>query len=70
MINRVPGYLPTPIRNGPPSQPMLQELRDAAQKQFADRMRQIEKYIQEHPVTGIGTALSIGILLGWVIKRR
>ena len=70
MTNRIPNYLPTSRPKAQPSQSTFQQLRDLAQLQIADRMRQIETYVQEHPVTGIGAAFCIGIFLGWVIKRR
>jgi ElaB/YqjD/DUF883 family membrane-anchored ribosome-binding protein len=70
MINRIPDYPLAPKRKGQPSQPTFQELRDVAQKEFAYRMSQVETYVQEHPVTGIGAALCIGVFIGWVIKRR
>lgn len=70
MKNRIPEYLPAPRQKGQPSQPAFQELRNLAQKQIAYRMRQVETYVQEHPVTGIGAAFCIGSFLGWVIKRR
>ncbi len=70
MKNRIPDYLPASRRNSQPSQPAFQKLRNVAQNQIAYRMSQVETYVQEHPVTGIGAAFCIGILLGWVIKRR
>lgn len=70
MKNRIPNYLPAFERAGQPSQPALQELRDSAQRQIACRIHQVETYVQEHPVTGIGVAFCIGIFLGWVVKRR
>jgi len=70
MISRLPNYLPGPGRKGPPSQPAFQELHNLAQGQIAYRMRQVETYIREHAVTGIGAAFCIGIFLGWIIKRR
>jgi ElaB/YqjD/DUF883 family membrane-anchored ribosome-binding protein len=70
MKNRIPDYLPALRRKGQPSSPAFQEWRNLTQKQIADRVRQFEKYVQEHPVTGIGAAFCIGIFLGWIIKRR
>ena len=70
MSSRIPNYLPARARKGQPSQSIFQELQHLAQKQIADRVRQIETYVQEQPVTAISTAFCIGILLGWVIKRR
>jgi ElaB/YqjD/DUF883 family membrane-anchored ribosome-binding protein len=70
MKNRIPDYLAESTRIDQSSELALQELFDLARKQFADRMRQAETYVREHPVTGLGAALCIGIFLGWVIKRK
>lgn len=70
MKNRIPDYLPVPRQTGQGSQPAFRELRDLARKQIADRIRRVEKYVQTHPAAGIGTAICIGIFLGWMIKRR
>lgn len=70
MINRIPDYPLAPPRTVQPSEQAFQELRNLARKQFADRMRQAETYVREHPVSGLGAAFCIGIVLGWVIKRR
>lgn len=70
MNNRIPEYLPAAPRKGRPPPAALKDLRDLAQKQIADRMHQVETYVQSHPLTGIGAALCMGILLGWFIKRR
>ena len=70
MKNRIPDYLPAARRTSQPSQPAGQTWRNLAQQQIAYRMRQVERCVQEHPVTGIGAAFCMGVLLGWVIKRR
>lgn len=71
MKNRIPDYLSAPSQEiRPPPPPALHELRNLAQRQLADRIRQVKTYFQEHPGTGIGAAFCIGIFLGWVIKRR
>jgi len=70
MINRIPDSLPLPKRKQPPPKPGSQALSELAQQQITYRLRQVETYVQAHPVTGIGAAFCIGILLGWIIKRR
>jgi len=32
--------------------------------------RRIERFVEEHPGIGIGTAICLGVLLGWVTKQR
>ena len=70
MKNRIPAYPSDSRRTHQPSESAFQELRDLAHKQFADRMRQAETYVRKHPVSGLGAALCIGIIVGWVIKRK
>lgn len=70
MINRVMEALPPPMREEQPSQPGFGGLRDLAEKHLANRIRQVKTFVQEHPATGIGTALFLGVVLGWVIKRK
>ena len=70
MKNRIPNYLAAPRKNGQPSKPAVQALRNLAQQQMVYRIHQVESYVQMHPVTGVGAAFCIGIFLGWFIKRR
>ena len=70
MKNRIPDLLPAQGKKGQPSQPTFQGLRNLAQDQFVVRIRQVESYVQVHPVTGVGAAFCIGIFLGWFINRR
>ena len=70
MINRIPDYPLSPPQMVQPSERVFEELRDLVRKQFVDRTRQAETYIREHPVSGLGAAFCIGIVLGWVIKRK
>ena len=70
MKNRLPGDLwaSAPHFSRTPTAPA--ELLHAVQKQLDQRRRWIEMYVQEHPAVGIGAALCIGVLIGWIIKRR
>lgn len=70
MKNRIPDYLSASSQTDQASEPTFQELRDLARAQFADRLRQAETFVREHPVSGLGAAFCIGIVLGWVIKRK
>ena len=70
MTNRIPESLPLPRRIHQPSPPRFHEWRNLAQKQWAIRVRQVKTFVQEHPVAGIGTAFGIGVVLGWIVKRR
>jgi hypothetical protein len=68
MTNRVREHLRVPRQIGQPPQPAFRSC--TSPDAFARRMRQIETLVQEHPVTGIGAAFCIGILLGWFSKRK
>jgi hypothetical protein len=70
MNNRLGIYAPAAQREGQPSPPTPLPWHDQAQKQITRGVRQIETYVQQHPITGIGAAFCIGIVLGWFIKRR
>lgn len=50
--------------------PAPAELMDTAQKKFAQGRTMIERYVQDYPAVGIGAALCIGVLIGWISKRR
>jgi ElaB/YqjD/DUF883 family membrane-anchored ribosome-binding protein len=70
MNNRLTPPLPLLKRSDQPPQPAFDALRDQAEKQISAGIAGIEAYIKQHPATGIGAAFCIGILLGWLIKRR
>ncbi len=46
------------------------ELLNSAQKQLDQGRRAVEMYVQEHPAVGIGAAFCIGVLIGWISKRK
>ncbi len=70
MKNRIPSYLPLVRQDIQPAIPAFQEWQNRVHKQAAKRMRQVERLVQKHPVTGVGAAFCLGIVLGWIIKRR
>lgn len=42
----------------------------AAREQLAEGSETIKRYIINQPVRALGIALGVGVLLGWLIKRR
>ena len=70
MTNIIADVRPAPTRNEDPSQPAFQVLCKWSQRRVAYWTGHVESYVQEHPVTGIGAAICIGIFLGWMSKRR
>jgi ElaB/YqjD/DUF883 family membrane-anchored ribosome-binding protein len=69
MKNRILNY-PASTSNNQSSQTVFEGLRGAAQSRIGDRICQIRKFVQVHPMTSLGAALGMGIFLGWVIKRK
>lgn len=41
-----------------------------ARERVAQGTRMIRDYAQEQPTKALGVALGMGVLLGWLIKRR
>ncbi len=59
------GFIPQdPPKPTGPSQLLL-----VAQRQLGRGLRRIETYVQENPALGIGTALCLGVVIGWISKR-
>ena len=46
------------------------DLAAAAHERFALGREAIKNYTLEQPVRALGMALGMGVLLGWLIKRR
>ncbi len=70
MKNRIPDRVSDSRRTDRPSEPAFQEFCDLAREQDADGMRQAKAFVRQHPASGLGAAICIGIFLGWVIKRK
>jgi len=43
---------------------------DAARRQLTRWVRRAEAFIAENPAGSLGVALTLGVILGWIIKRR
>ena len=57
--------------------PQLDELKEqaliyaaAARERLAEGQDKIREYIVKEPARALGIALGVGVLLGWLIKRR
>ena len=46
------------------------ELAATAREQFSGAGRSLKGYIVKEPMRALGIALGMGVLLGWLIKRR
>lgn len=70
MKNRLLDYLPAVAKKGHPLNLDLERLGSQVHKQFDDQLSQAQTSIQEHPLPAIGAALCLGVVLGWIVKRR
>lgn len=70
MSSRTPDLLPEANRTRQQYPTAIQQLRSLAQKQITVRIGQVKTWVQEHPATGISAAFCMGVLLGWIVKRR
>jgi len=57
--------------------PQAEELREAAleyaataRERLAEGNEMVRGYVSKEPVRALGIALGVGVLLGWLIKRR
>jgi len=57
--------------------PQAEELREAAleyaataRERLTEGNERIKSYVAKEPVRALGIALGVGVLLGWLIKRR
>jgi hypothetical protein len=70
MKNRLPDYLPVPRGKGESSPDVSRRVRNFGPRQIASRWRQINGYVQTHPVTALSAMFCMGVILGWAAKRR
>lgn len=45
-------------------------MKESTDRQDDGWMHRIELIVEDYPAMGIGTAMCLGVLLGWAIKRR
>jgi ElaB/YqjD/DUF883 family membrane-anchored ribosome-binding protein len=71
MIDRLQG---AGLGAGLPDQEMIKErameMAATAREQLADGSERVRRYVVEQPARALGIALGMGVLLGWLIKRR
>ena len=46
------------------------EYAETARNQLSDGSAFIQDYVQKQPARALGIALGLGVVLGWLIKRR
>lgn len=65
-----PPYPAPPASAGPDLRDRAEELAATAREQWQDRTRAIQEFVVQRPVGALGLALAMGVVLGWLIKRR
>jgi hypothetical protein len=69
--NRVAGYdLPASRLAASPESPGGADWQALARDQGLQALSQFERIISEHPRVCIGIGLAMGVVLGWLVKRR
>jgi len=54
---------------GPAPPSTLHALLPAVRETVKEGRRQVEMYVRENPAIGIGAALCLGVVIGWISKR-
>jgi ElaB/YqjD/DUF883 family membrane-anchored ribosome-binding protein len=70
MIDRIPGLESS---YGPQAEQLKEralEYAATAREQLAQGSEKIRDYVVQQPARALGIALGVGVLLGWIIKRR
>jgi ElaB/YqjD/DUF883 family membrane-anchored ribosome-binding protein len=56
-----------------PARALMEQVRSsaaAAREQLDEGRKRVREYVMEKPVQALGIALGVGVLIGWLIKRR
>jgi ElaB/YqjD/DUF883 family membrane-anchored ribosome-binding protein len=71
MIDRIPGFdggaLGAPLEQ---AKDQALEVAAAVRERIAGGTESIREYTVKQPARALGIALGVGVLLGWLIKRR
>lgn len=70
MIDRLKGLSAGQL---PPADEVKERAKDfaaTAREQFVEGQDKLRHYIIENPTQALGIAVGMGVLLGWLIKRR
>ena len=70
MKNRLLDYFMTSSDPSRQSTASLEEWSEKAQSELTFVVRQVEDYVKEHPAIGIGATFTLGVILGWIVKRK
>lgn len=71
MINRIAKVLGRDGKNRPAeSDSAANAAVDAAGKQLNNLREVIEGYIADYPGVALGAAVTVGVFIGWLVKRK
>ncbi len=70
MKNRITDDLLGSTPRGSQSPTRSSNMLQTTQKQLQRGRQAIESYVQKHPVVGMSGAILIGVIFGWISKRR
>jgi len=70
MIDRVREMEPAWPSQAEEMKEMALQYAAAARERLTEGGEQIRQYVVKQPARALGIALGLGVLLGWVIKRR
>jgi len=70
MIDRVREMEPVWGAGSDEMKEMALQYAAAAREKLSEGSESIKKYVIEQPARALGIALGLGVILGWMIKRR
>jgi len=73
MIDRIQSLQDLQENLGPQAEEIKEralEAAAAARERMNEGLRTLRDFVTEQPVQALGLALGMGVLLGWLIKRR
>jgi len=70
MIDRIQGFETDYTSQAEALKEKALDLAATAREQLAEGSERIKDYVVKEPVRALGLALGLGVVLGWLIKRR
>jgi len=70
MIDRIPNLEATLGPQAEEVKELALEYAAVARERLAEGSEMVKGYVVKEPVRALGIALGVGVLLGWLIKRR
>ena len=70
MIDRMKDFQPTYGDQAEEMQALALEYMGSARERISEGTALVKDYVAKQPARALGLALGMGVLLGWLIKRR